>query len=155
LATGEKLDRARGREEDRNMDLAWKLPWLGNRRQEQRVPIKLFCEEHLKARDLQSMAIDMSERGLSLRRVGGTRTPTHEAIGLEFALPGTGEVIWAHAETQFEAIDRGVHRAGLRFLGMAGKHQRLLRDYLMDRRLRALELAPPSWRERLRALLDD
>jgi hypothetical protein len=134
------------------MELAWKLPWSSNRRVVDRVPLKLFCEEHLQARDLQSMAIDMSECGLSLRRVGGTRTPARETVGLEFALPGTGEIIWAHAVTQFEAIDRGVHRAGLRFVGMAHKHERLLHDYLMDRRLRALELAPPSWRARLRRL---
>lgn len=135
------------------MELAWKFPWLGNRREVDRVPLKLFCEEHLRARDLQAVAVDMSERGLSLRRVGDTRAPADEAIGLEFALPGTGEIIWAHAETQFEAFERGVHRAGLRFVGMAGKHQRLLHDYLMDRRLRALELAPPSLRARLRALM--
>ena len=138
------------------MELAWRLPGLfaSNRRVAQRVPIKLFCEEHLRARDLQSVAIDMSELGLSLRRLGGTPSPAHEAIGLEFALPGTGEIIWAHAETQFEAVDHGVHRAGLRFVGMAHKHERLLHDYLMDRRLRALQLAPPSWRQRLRSLID-
>ena len=132
----------------------WKLPWGSNRRLAQRVPLKLSCEEHLRSRDLQATAVDMSELGLSLRRVGGTPSPTHEAVGLEFALPGTGETIWAHAETQFESIDRGVHRAGLRFLGMAHKHERLLHDYLMDRRLRALELAPPSLRARLRALMN-
>jgi c-di-GMP-binding flagellar brake protein YcgR len=132
----------------------WKLPWGSNRRLAQRVPLKLNCEEHLRSRDLQATAVDMSELGLSLRRVGGTPSPTHQSVGLEFALPGTGETIWAHAETQFESIDRGVHRAGLRFLGMAHKHQRLLHDYLMDRRLRALELAPPSLRARLRALIN-
>src|SRR5215212_5497214 len=131
----------------------WKLPWASNRRLAQRVPLKLACEEHLRTRDLQSMAVDMSELGLSLRRVGATSSPAHQAVGLEFALPGTGETIWAHAETQFESIDRGVHRAGLRFVGMALKHERLLRDYLMDRRLRALELAPPTLRARLRALI--
>jgi hypothetical protein len=134
------------------MELAWKLPWVGNRREAPRVSLKLFCEEHLRTRDLQSVAVDMSEHGLSLRRVGDTLT-AHQPVGLEFALPGTGETIWAHAETQFESFDRGVHRAGLRFMGMAQRHQRLLHDYLMDRRLRALELAPPSLRARLRALL--
>ena len=132
----------------------WKLPWASNRRLAQRVPLKLACEEHLRTRDLQATAVDMSELGLSLRRVGSTPSPTHEAVGLEFALPGTGETIWAHAETLFESIDRGVHRAGLRFVGMASKHERLLHDYLMDRRLRALELAPPSLRARLRALMN-
>src|SRR5688572_21822448 len=114
---------------------AWTMPWVSNRRLAHRVPIKLFCDEHLRDRPLPSVAVDMSECGLSLRRVGGTRTPAHEAVGLEFALPGTGEIIWAHAETQFESIERGVHRSGLRFVGMAHRHERLLHDYLMDRRL--------------------
>lgn len=130
----------------------WKLPW-SNRRLAQRVPLKLACDEHLRSQDLRSMAIDMSELGLSVQRVGPTAGRSHESVGLEFALPGTGETIWAHAETLFESIDRGVHRAGLRFVGMAHKHERLLHDYLMDRRLRALELAPPSLRTRLRALM--
>jgi c-di-GMP-binding flagellar brake protein YcgR len=135
------------------MELGWKFPWPGNRRLVDRVPLKLFCQEHLRARDLQSVAIDMSEEGLSLRRVGDTRAAADEAVGLELALPGTGEIIWAHAVTRFEAFERGVHRAGLRFVGMAGKHQRLLHDYLMDRRLRDLALVPSSWRQRaLRAL---
>jgi hypothetical protein len=132
--------------------VGWKMPWVSNRRLAQRVPLELACDEHLRNRDLQSTAIDMSERGLSLRRTDSPET-AFESVGLEFALPGTGETIWAHAETQFESIDRGVHRAGLRFVGMAYKHQRLLHDYLMDRRLRALELAPPSLRARLRALM--
>jgi c-di-GMP-binding flagellar brake protein YcgR len=125
----------------------------GNRRLAQRVPLNLSCEEHLRAHDLQSVATDMSEGGLALRRVSASALPVHESVGLEFALPGTGETIWAHAETLFESIDRGVQRAGLRFVGMAHKHERLLHDYLMDRRLRALELAPPSLRRRLRALM--
>jgi len=125
----------------------------GNRREAQRVPMNLSCDEHLPSLDLHSVATDMSEGGLSLRRMDDSPMLAHEAVGLEFALPGTGETIWAHAETLFESIDRGVHRAGLRFVGMAAKHERLLHDYLMDRRLRALQLAPPSLRARLRALV--
>jgi len=75
------------------MELAFRLPWVNNRRSAQRVPIKLFCAEHLGPRDLQSVATDMSELGLSLRRVGGTRMPAHEAIGLEFALPARQRMI--------------------------------------------------------------
>jgi len=135
------------------MESAWKLPWVSNRRLAQRVPVKLFCDEHLGDRPLRSVAFDMSECGLALRRLGRFGALPHEVVGLEFALPGTGEVIWAHAETQFEAFERGVHRAGLRFVAMARSHERLLHDYLMDRRLRALQLAPPSLRDRLRALL--
>jgi hypothetical protein len=125
----------------------------GNRREADRVPLNLFCEEHVRAIDLKSLATDMSERGLSLLRADGTPPLAREAVGLEFALPGTGETIWAHAETLFESFDRGLHRAGLRFVGMAGKHERLLHDYLMDQRLRALALAPPNLRARLRALM--
>ena len=57
------------------------------------------------------------------------------------------------AAFSFRADVRGVHRAGLRFVSMARRHERLLRDFLMDRRLRALALEPARWSDWLRAVL--
>lgn len=104
-------------------------------------------------RRLPSVALDLSEGGIQLRRVGGTPGVANEAVGLELALPGTGELIWVHAVTRFAAVDDGVQRAGLRFSGMAQRHERLLHDYLMDRRLRALQVAQRTWVDRLRTLV--
>ena len=53
--------------------------------------------------------------------------------GLEFELPGTGEIIWAGAECRFDAVGSDFHLTGLRFTAMARKHERLIRDYVRDK----------------------
>jgi c-di-GMP-binding flagellar brake protein YcgR len=132
---------------------------LADRRVVPRTPVNLLCDEHLGDRPLRAMAVDLSELGIALRRLGGLAdaAPPEAGldvgpdVGLELALPGSGEVIWAQARTQFRADVHGAHRSGLRFVSMARRHQRLLRDFLMDRRLRALALAPDRWPNWLRA----
>jgi hypothetical protein len=104
----------------------------------------LSCGEHVSERSVPAVAFDLSEEGVAVRRLGGASRHPDEVVVLEFALPGSGEVIRARAETQFSTVERGVHRAGMRFLAMAPKHVGLVRDFLMDRRLRAL--ARRSWR---------
>jgi c-di-GMP-binding flagellar brake protein YcgR len=133
----------------------WRLA-LADRRVVPRTPVHLFCDEHLGDRPWRALALDLSELGIALRRPGGPENAAPpEAgpdVGLELALPGSGEVIWAQARTRFRGDVRGVHRSGLRFVSMARRHQQLLRDFLMDRRLRALALAPDCWSDWLRAV---
>jgi hypothetical protein len=116
-----------------------------------RTAVRLWCHEHLDDRRLQAVVVDLSEEGVALRRIGGTAEARN--VGLELPLPGCGEVIWAHARTQFQEDERGVHRAGLHFVAMAGRHRRLLHDFLMDCRLRALTEQRISWWGRLAAAL--
>jgi c-di-GMP-binding flagellar brake protein YcgR len=125
-------------------------PWRGwltrlDRRRALRVPVRLACGEQAGERSVPAVACDLSEEGVAVRRLGGERPA--DVVLLEFALPGSGEVIRARAETQFATLKRGVHRAGMRFVAMAPKHVRLVRDFLMDRRLRAL--GRRSWLSRL------
>jgi c-di-GMP-binding flagellar brake protein YcgR len=98
-------------------------------------------------RPLRSTAVDISERGMAVWRVSPPRVTRGEVVAVELALPGTGETIWAEATTLSEDFQRGVQRAGLQFVAMARRHEAMLRDFLMDRRLRALEPRPP-WRFR-------
>jgi c-di-GMP-binding flagellar brake protein YcgR len=122
------------------------------RRLAARVPVKLFCDAHLGERRFRAVAFDLSDQGVALWRLGGT-TDTATEVGLEIALPGSGELIWARARTEFQQNDRGIHRAGLRFVDMAHRHRRLLHDFVMDRRLRVLALARrPFWARLRRAL---
>jgi c-di-GMP-binding flagellar brake protein YcgR len=120
--------------------------WLDlDRRGVARTPVNLSCAEHLDGRRFPSVALDLSETGVAVRRLGdlgGTADPHAGVVELELALPGAGEAIRARAEARF----RSVHRAGLRFLSMPARHQRLLREFLLDRRLRALALRRPWWR---------
>ena len=129
------------------MELVSRLRRLaGDRRLDPRVPVHLPFHEVIRDRPVPSVAVDVSQGGLALTRLVQPGTLHPDRVAVELALPGTGEVIWASAETEFESYDGGVCRAGLRFLGMARKHERLLRDFVMDRRLRALALAGRRFR---------
>jgi hypothetical protein len=112
------------------------------------MPVRLACGERAGAREVPVVAFDLSAEGVAVRRLGGEKRRPEEVVQIEFALPGSGEVIRARAETQFSSVKRGVHEAGLRFVAMAPRHVGLVRDFLLDRRLRAL--GRPSWTARLR-----
>jgi hypothetical protein len=110
-----------------------------DRRLNRRVTVDMFFNQYIADHPFRSLAVNVSEHGLAAQRLIERRvTRNARVVGVEFELPGTGEVIWAKAETQFEAIDRDFHRAGIRFLAMARRHERLIREFVWDRRLRAL-----------------
>src|SRR4029079_7226773 len=71
------------------------------------------------------------------------RIPDARVVGLELELPGTSEVIWASAEPRFHSVAANVHFSGLHFLAMARKRERLIRDYVRERRERWLRLFAP------------
>jgi len=110
---------------------------LDNRRRDERVPLDMFFTQYIRERPFRVLAVNVSENGIAARRLVEPLTTHARVVGIEFELPGTSEVIWAKAETQFEAIDRDFHHLGIRFLAMAGRHERLLRDYVRERQLRA------------------
>jgi hypothetical protein len=110
-----------------------------DRRLNDRVAIDMFFNQYIHEHPFRSVAVNVSEHGLAAHRLVETRVIRNaRVVGIEFELPGTGEVIWAKGETQFEAVDRDFHRAGIRFLAMARRHERLVREFVWDRRLRAL-----------------
>ena len=71
------------------------------------------------------------------------RIPHTRVVGLELELPGTSEIIWASAEPRFHSVDAKAHFSGLHFLAMASKHERLIRDYVRERRDRWMRLFAP------------
>src|SRR6185369_12279864 len=108
-----------------------------DRRLNGRVALDMFFNQYIQDHPVRSLAVNVSEHGLAAHRLVERRCPRAEVVGVEFELPGTGEVIWARGETQFERIDRDFHRAGIRFVAMARRHERLIREYVWDRRMRA------------------
>jgi hypothetical protein len=110
----------------------------GDRRLNGRVTLDLFFNQYIQDQPVRSLAVNVSEHGLAAHRLLERSSNRARVVGIEFELPGTGEVIWAKGETQFEAIDRDFHRAGIRFVAMARRHERLVREFVWDRRLRML-----------------
>lgn len=104
------------------------------RRSDHRVPMDLFLNEYVKERPYRALAMNLSEAGLTLQKLAEPIARWARTIALEFELPGTGEVIWAKGESRFESIGDDFHLTGVRLVAMATKHQRLVRDYVYDKR---------------------
>jgi hypothetical protein len=111
-----------------------------NRRADRRLRLQIHLNQYIKDREFRALAVDISESGLSIHKLTEPVVPHAQVVGLELELPGTNELIWAAAEPRFDAIGPDFHVSGLRFRAMASKHERLLRDYVRERRLRIARL---------------
>lgn len=111
-----------------------------NRRLAQRLPMRLFMNEYVADDGHAVIARDFSETGLALVKLPERSRPTVDIVTLEVELPGTNETIWASAQPRFESVNRDYQISGLRFVAMARKHERLIRDYLRERRERLTRL---------------
>jgi c-di-GMP-binding flagellar brake protein YcgR len=114
-----------------------------NRRLAQRLRMRLFLNEYVADRPCQAIVRDVSETGLALLKLPERSLPTANVVTLEVELPGTNETIWASAEPRFDSLSAHYQISGLRFLSMARKHERLIRDYLRERRERLARLFSP------------
>jgi c-di-GMP-binding flagellar brake protein YcgR len=110
------------------------------RRQAPRLRLALSMNEYVKDEPCQALARDVSEGGLALQKQVGARRPLVEVVTVEIELPGTNETIWAAAEPRFDTLQRSLQVSGLRFVSMARKHERLIRDYVRERRERLARL---------------
>jgi hypothetical protein len=111
-----------------------------NRRIDKRLRLQLFLNQYIKDRPYRALAVDISESGLAVQKLTEPVVPHAPLIGIELELPGTSELIWAAAEPRFDTVGRDFHVSGLLFRAMARKHERLLRDYVRERRLRIARL---------------
>jgi hypothetical protein len=111
-----------------------------DRRYTARVQLEMFLNEYVADRLHRGVATNVSETGLYLESLPVRRR--EGVLQLEFQLPGTGETIWARGEVTHQVRDDYFHGAGVRLVGIARLHARLLRDYVVERR-----------REQLRTLL--
>lgn len=107
-----------------------------DRRCELRVRLEMFLNQYVKEQPYRSLAINLSHTGLYLQKLTEPLVRPARVVGLEFELPGTAEVIWASAESRFDSIGSDFHLTGLRFLAMARKHERLLHDYVFEKKRR-------------------
>ena len=113
-----------------------------DRRAAPRLPLRMYMHQYVRDVGYQALALDVSEEGLAIRKPTAP-IPDARVVGLELELPGTSEVIWASAEPRFHSVASNVHFSGLHFVGMARKHERLIRDYVRERRERWLRLFAP------------
>ena len=110
-----------------------------NRRLSPRLRMRVFMNEYVGDDPCQALARDLSETGLALLKLPAKALPS-PIVTLEVELPGTNETIWAAAQPRFESVSADYQISGLRFVSMARKHERLIRDYVRERRQRLARL---------------
>lgn len=128
-----------------------------DRRHDLRLPVEICVHQYLSDVPYLGLTRDLSERGLHVGRLIGPRKRPAMWLGrpmqLEFALPGTGELIWAHGEVCYNERDGALHGVGIRLTRMADRHARALRDYVdMVRKARLQNLLLQVQRNRRPAL---
>jgi hypothetical protein len=104
-----------------------------DRRNDTRVRTEMFLNQYVREQPYRALATNVSSNGLFVQKLAARMTRHAPSVGLEFELPGTGEVIWARADCRFDAVASDFHVTGLRFMAMAQKHERLIRDYVREK----------------------
>jgi len=130
------------------------------RRDNDRVALGLLMNEYVDDRMHRAMAVNVSPSGLYLDRLFGDRRlqlgREDRSVQLEFTLPDTNESIWAHAEVCFDQVSTTrqdlvvVHGTGVLFLALARKHERLISDFVHERKRKNLEALLERVRNRRR-----
>jgi hypothetical protein len=105
------------------------------RRFDTRVRVEMFLNQYVRDRPFRALATNLSPTGLLIQKLIEPSTPLARVVSLEFEIPGTGEIIWARAEPRFDVLDEDFQTSGLTFTGMAGKHERLLREFVHEKSL--------------------
>jgi hypothetical protein len=99
------------------------------RRFDRRLPLELYLNAYVREEQQRGFTTDISETGIHLNTLMYDRLPPFTPVGLEFALPGIRETIWAAGEIRYDALDGYFLGRGIHFTAMAVRHARLLREY--------------------------
>jgi hypothetical protein len=119
---------------------------MQDRRDTHRIPLRIFMNEYVRDRLHRAVTTNISPTGLYVHRVfanGAKRLPMgrHDRfVQLEFDLPGTGETIWARGEIRYDELGFDlVHGTGIALTDIANKHQRMLKEYVIDEKRKRLK----------------
>jgi hypothetical protein len=105
-----------------------------DRRYGHRLPLEMYLNSYVADRPSRGFTSNLSETGLYLNTVSHQPLAPLTPVGLEFSLPGVSETIWAAGEYCYDGLDDYLNGSGIRFVAMAGLHERMLREYLRDAR---------------------
>lgn len=115
----------------------------GDKRSTPRVPLQLCLTEHVHDHTQQSLILNLCARGVYVSRLDAPSVlsaddPRSKVLGLEFRLPELDETIWAAGEVCHRQRDAFFQNTGVRFIGIAGVHRRLIDEYVADYQIRLL-----------------
>jgi hypothetical protein len=138
---------------------------LIERRTRDRVPLEIFLNEYVADRLLRGVTTNVSPTGMFVERVLGRRPRAlalrrhSRFVQLEFALPGSGETIWARGEVRHDELELPlgggamVHGVGIRLVDLARGHAELIRDFVHERSRASVEASLERKRQRLQEIL--
>lgn len=118
---------------------------IGDRRDNPRVRVEMFLNQYIRDLPYRALAMNLSPTGVLVQKLVERTVPRSRTVGLEFELPGTGEIVWARAEPRFDALGDDFHLSGLTFTGIAVRHQRLIQEYVREKRLASRPLTLRRW----------
>lgn len=102
------------------------------RRRSQRFPVGFYMTQIINNYPHRCFTTDLSAIGLYVERLVEPFERNTNIVQLELPLPSTGEAIWAKGEVIYDSINSVFHGSAIRFLAMARKHQRLIREWLRE-----------------------
>jgi PilZ domain len=100
-----------------------------------RVRVEMYLTQYIHDQSFRALATNLSPEGLLIQKLVEPRIPPNGVVSVEFEIPGTGETVWALAESRFDERDENFHISGLTFTGMAARHERLLQEFVYARKL--------------------
>jgi hypothetical protein len=104
---------------------------LNTYRQAKRLPVDLFVNKFIGDEPFACRTKDLSVEGIYLHKlIEPERYAEDELVGVEFALPGSDEVIWAAGRVVREQQQKGADGVAIHFVSMADRHKKLLVDFI-------------------------
>lgn len=104
------------------------------RRYTLRVPDNRLITEIVSERPSAASIVNVSNTGLFTVKKTTMDAVGHRLIQMEIPVPEASESIWAVGEVMFERYGMSCLGSGIRFVTMADKHRRLIRDLVEYRK---------------------
>lgn len=104
------------------------------RRTANRLPVGIYLTQYIHDRGFRCFTTNLSETGAFMNRLVEPIERRDRIVQVELPIAAANESLWIKGEIVYDCLDPLFHGTGLRFVAMAQKHQRLLRDYLEHER---------------------
>jgi|WetSurMetagenome_2_1015567.scaffolds.fasta_scaffold1183953_1 hypothetical protein len=103
-----------------------------NRRLSQRFPVGFYIQQIIGEQPHRCFTTDLSPTGLYAERLIEPFERNSRVVQVELPLPETSDAIWAKGEVVYDNFDSFFHGSAIRFVAMARKHRRMLREWLRE-----------------------
>jgi c-di-GMP-binding flagellar brake protein YcgR len=107
---------------------------MRDRRLGYRIQLPLMLTSYVRDRPVRVLCADLSDTGIGLSAVSGLAPKPGTILGLELALPGVDDDLWAAGEVCHLVEGDLASGLGVRFTAMARAHARTLRDFCIESR---------------------